>query len=72
MLSGPYKKGPFTVIARNQPAKNKYIQSATLNGKPLNEPFIKHADIANGSTLVFVMGPKPNKKWGLGGAKRLR
>jgi predicted alpha-1,2-mannosidase len=66
MLGGPYRKGPFTVIARNQSPENKYIQSATLNGKPLNEPFIRHADIANGSTLVFRMGARPNKKWGLG------
>jgi predicted alpha-1,2-mannosidase len=66
MLGKPYTKGPFTVIARNNPLKNKYIQSATLNGKPLREPFIKHDDIANGSTLIFVMGPKPNKKWGVG------
>ncbi len=65
LLGKPYKKGPFTVIARNQSAKNKYIQSATLNGKPLREPFIQHADIANGSTLIFVMGPQPNKKWGV-------
>jgi predicted alpha-1,2-mannosidase len=64
MLGGPYKNGPFTVIARNQSPKNKYIQSATLNGKPLNEPFISHADIAKGSTLVFFMGAEPNKKWG--------
>jgi len=71
MLTGPYKKGPFTVIARNQSSKNKYIQSATLNGKPLNEPFIRHADIANGSTLVFVMGAQPNKKWGLGRSRRM-
>ncbi len=68
LKGGPYKKGPFTVIARNQSRKNKYIQSATLNGKPLNEPFIRHADIANGSTLVFVMGAQPNKKWGQGKA----
>jgi predicted alpha-1,2-mannosidase len=67
MLSGPYKKGPFTVIARNQSPQNKYIQSATLNGKPLNVPFIRHSDIANGSTLVFVMGAQPNKEWGTGG-----
>jgi len=64
MLDKPYTKGPFTVIAQNQSLANKYIQSATLNGKPLKEPFIKHSDIANGSTLVFLMGPKPNKKWG--------
>jgi putative alpha-1,2-mannosidase len=64
MLAKPYEKGPFTVIARNQSLANKYILSATINGKPLKEPFIKHSDIANGSTLVFFMGPKPNKKWG--------
>jgi predicted alpha-1,2-mannosidase len=64
MLDKPYNKGPFTVIARNQSLANKYIQSATLNGRPLKEPFIKHSDISNGSTLVFLMGPKPNKKWG--------
>ncbi|MFN2596189.1 MAG: glycoside hydrolase domain-containing protein, partial [Pyrinomonadaceae bacterium] len=66
MLKGPYKKGPFTMIARNQSPRNIYIQSATLDGKPLNEPFIHHADIANGSTLVFVMGREPNKRWGRG------
>jgi len=65
-LSQPYKNGPFTVIARNQSAANIYVQSATLNGKPLREPFIRHEDIANGSTLVFVMGAQPNKDWGTG------
>jgi predicted alpha-1,2-mannosidase len=66
LKGGPYKQGAFTVIARNQSPRNKYIQSATLNGKPLRQPFIQHADIANGSTLIFVMGPRPNKKWGVG------
>ncbi|HEX9425873.1 MAG TPA: GH92 family glycosyl hydrolase [Pyrinomonadaceae bacterium] len=70
LKGGPYKKGTFTVIARNQSPRNKYIQSAALNGKPLNSPFINHSDIANGSTLVFVMGPRPNKKWGLGKTPR--
>jgi predicted alpha-1,2-mannosidase len=65
MLGKPYTKGPFTVIAKNQSPANKYIQSATLNGKPLNKPFINHADIANGSTLIFVMGAQPNKNWGV-------
>jgi len=64
-LDQPYKKGTFTVIARNQSPQNKYIQSATLNGKPLNEPFIRHADIVSGSTLIFNMGAQPNRKWGV-------
>ncbi len=55
----------FTVEAHNRTPENFYIQSATLNGKPLNKPFLKHEDIMNGSTLVFEMGPEPNKKWGV-------
>jgi len=53
------------ILAKNQSPKNKYIQSATLNGKPLRAPFVNHSDIVRGSTLVFVMGPQPNKKWGV-------
>jgi predicted alpha-1,2-mannosidase len=55
----------FTVEVRNNSAKNKYIQSASLNGIPLNKPFFDHAEIKNGETLVFQMGPEPNKKWGV-------
>ncbi|SHF22302.1 alpha-1,2-mannosidase, putative [Caldanaerobius fijiensis DSM 17918] len=55
----------FTIKAINVSSKNKYIQSAELNGKPLNEPWIKHEDIVNGGTLVFHMGPRPNKSWGI-------
>jgi len=72
LKGGPYKKGSFTVIARNQSPRNKYIQSAKLDGRPLNEPFISHDDIVNGSILVFVMGAKPNKQWGLGRTPRTK
>jgi len=54
----------FTVNAKDCSKKNKYIQSATLNGKVLNRPFILHTDIAQGGKLNFVMGEKPNKAWG--------
>jgi predicted alpha-1,2-mannosidase len=54
----------FTITARNVSAVNKYIQSATLNGKPLNRPWFEHKDMANGGTLVLEMGPRPNKQWG--------
>ena len=49
----------FTIIAENASSENIYIQSATLNGKPYNETFIKHEDIINGGELRFVMGSKP-------------
>jgi predicted alpha-1,2-mannosidase len=54
----------FTITARNVSAKNKYIQSAELNGKPLNKPWFEHADMANGGTLVLHMGPRANTSWG--------
>lgn len=54
----------FTVIAHDNSAKNIYIQSATLNGKPWNKPWFSHSDITNGATLVLTMGPAPNKNWG--------
>jgi predicted alpha-1,2-mannosidase len=54
----------FTITAHHVSAQNKYIQSALLNGKPLNTAWFHHADIANGGTLVLEMGPKPNYKWG--------
>ena len=54
----------FTITAHRVSAQNKYIQSATLNGKPLNTAWFHHADIANGGSLVLEMGPTPNYKWG--------
>ncbi|MBN8922596.1 MAG: alpha-mannosidase [Rhodanobacter sp. 68-29] len=54
----------FEIVARNNSARNMYIQSATLNGKPWTKPWFSHADIANGATLVLTMGPEPNKAWG--------
>ena len=54
----------FVIEARNVSKENKYIQSATLNGKPLNKPWITHSDIVNGGKLIFIMGAEPNKNWG--------
>jgi len=54
----------FTVIAHHVSARNKYIQSAELNGKPLKKAWFQHADIADGGTLVLEMVDKPNLQWG--------
>jgi predicted alpha-1,2-mannosidase len=50
----------FTVSAENNSAKNVYIQSATLNGKPLAIPLIRYDDIVAGASLKLVMGPAPS------------
>ena len=58
--------GKFLVIeAKNLSEDNKYIQSATLNGKPLNIAWIKHSDISEGGKIVFEMGEKANREWGV-------
>jgi putative alpha-1,2-mannosidase len=54
----------FTVVANHVSARNKYIQSAQLNGKALNKPWFQQSDIANGGMLILEMGDKPNTKWG--------
>ncbi len=55
----------FTVEAKNSSWSNKYIQSATLNGEPLERTWFTHSDLINGGKLVLQMGDRPNKKWGL-------
>ena len=53
----------FTVKANICSKRNKYIQSAKLNGNVLNRAWISHSEITAGGTLEFVMGDKPNKEW---------
>ncbi len=54
----------FIVEAKSNSAKNIYIQSATLNGKPYTKSWFSHDEIVNGGRLVFEMGDKPNYEWG--------
>ena len=55
----------FEIEAHNASVENKYIQSAMLNGEKLDKPWITHEAITNGGKLVFEMGPKANKSWGI-------
>jgi predicted alpha-1,2-mannosidase len=55
----------FTMHAKNLSDKNVYIQSVTLNGKKWNKPYITDKALEGGGSLVFAMGPKPNKSWGI-------
>ncbi len=57
----------FTVEATRKSAGDIYVQSVTLNGKPLNRPWIQHSEITGGGVLHFQLGPAPNKQWGTEG-----
>ena len=53
----------FTLIARNNSADNKYIQSARLNGKPYDKSYFSHEDLMAGGTLELTMGNRPCLTW---------
>jgi predicted alpha-1,2-mannosidase len=59
-----YLGGEFIIDAKNVSSVNRYIQSARLNGKPLDKPWFYHSELVNGGNLELKMGPKPNMKWG--------
>lgn len=55
----------FTIIAKDASRTNMYVQSATLNGTPLNTFHFPASELLKGGTLILEMGPKPNKNWGV-------
>jgi predicted alpha-1,2-mannosidase len=53
----------FTIEAEGTSDSCKYIQKATLNGKPYRFSFITHQDLMKGGNLDFSMGNTPSL-WG--------
>ncbi len=54
----------FVIEAKNNNKENIYIQSATLNGVPLEKNYITYSDIINGGEMKFEMSNEPNLKRG--------
>jgi len=66
-LGQKYGRGKeFTIEAKNASRKNKYIQSATLNGRPLKTFWFPASELLKGGALILEMGDTPNQNWGLG------
>ncbi len=55
----------FTIVANHASRLNKYVQSASLNGKPLNSFKFPAKELLKGGTLLLEMGSKPNPQWGV-------
>lgn len=53
----------LTIVAENFSPKNLYVKSIELNGKPWKQAWLRHADIAEGGVLKFVMTHHPTR-WG--------
>jgi putative alpha-1,2-mannosidase len=63
----PYAQYPHPMVRLypvTTPGIATAIQSAMLNGKPLDKPWFHHADIADGGKLALEMGDTPNTSWG--------
>jgi len=60
-----YSGKQFVISTKNNTAANMYIQSAKLDGQPLNNVWFYHRELADGGTLELVLGPKPNFDWGV-------
>jgi putative alpha-1,2-mannosidase len=54
----------LVIEAINNSPENVYIQSAELNGQPLNDCWIYRDDLMKGGKLTFTMGAQPNTAWG--------
>ncbi len=65
-LGNQYGRGKsFTIEAKNTSRVNKYIQSATLNGKVLNSFSFSSSELLKGGNLTLIMSNKPNYSWGI-------
>jgi len=65
-LGEQYGRGKsFTIEAPNVSRNNKYVQKATLNGKPLQSFKFPASELLKGGKLILEMGEKPNKNWGI-------
>jgi predicted alpha-1,2-mannosidase len=53
----------FTILARNASRQNRFIQSARLNGQPLNRWWIRQKEVLQGGQLELELGPTPNTQW---------
>ena len=62
----------FTVSAPGASAGNKYVQSATLNGKPLDKPWFTHDELAARGDAGAADGSAPEQEMGKFSRKRLR
>jgi predicted alpha-1,2-mannosidase len=53
----------FVIEAPDTSDANRYVRSASLNGRPLERAFVTHAEVARGGLLRLEMGASPSG-WG--------
>ena len=56
----------FTITAKHASKQNRFIQSARLDGQPLNRWWLRQKEILQGGHLELELGPAPNQAWAKG------
>jgi len=65
-LGNRYGRGEkFVIETKNASRLNMYVQSATLNGKVLQDFKFPAGELLKGGSLTLEMGPNPNENWGV-------
>ncbi len=60
-----FRESPIGVDGIDRDPATQYVQSATLNGRPLHATHLTAADVHNGGRLHLRLGPEPST-WGHG------
>lgn len=65
-LGNQFNRGEkFIIEAKDASRLNKYVQSANLNGQPLQDFKFPASELLKGGKLELQMGPEHNKDWGI-------
>ncbi|MEY3001435.1 MAG: hypothetical protein RL648_1649 [Verrucomicrobiota bacterium] len=59
-----YPGGVFHIECEDNIEGHRYIQSATLNGTPLEQPWFFHRELVGGGVLQLTLTNQPNRDWG--------
>lgn len=54
----------WEIHAQGDPARDLYIQSAALQGAPLDRCWIPWETVTKGGRIEYILGPQPNQSWG--------
>ncbi len=57
----------FRIETKRNASGDIYVQSAALDGKPLNRAWLTHKEIVKGGVLRLQLAAQPNQTWGTSG-----
>jgi predicted alpha-1,2-mannosidase len=53
------------IVAESNSLDKRYIQSASLNGKPFTRTWLTYGELINGGTIRYIMDSKPSATFGI-------